>query len=194
MCHTLPFVLYSDIQNLLVSASAIRQCASPVKWRSKSLSPALSTGSPARCPPAMSKRVFVWREKRVRVEVHRFCAPVANDGRVLAYLLLFILYLLNLSLLETWCHSQHHSFFVCLQQLHQTNSNQLFRKTASMRWGGTNINSVGRWAPHPLPKVNRLSLTPFFFCFFPVFPEKKNSFSTRKCVQNLKKWNPKNVA
>jgi hypothetical protein len=27
MCHILPFALYSDIQNLLVSASAIRHCA-----------------------------------------------------------------------------------------------------------------------------------------------------------------------
>jgi hypothetical protein len=26
MCHILPFALYSDIQNLLVSASAIRHC------------------------------------------------------------------------------------------------------------------------------------------------------------------------
>jgi hypothetical protein len=50
---------------------------SPVKWRSKSLSPALSTGSPARCPAAKSKKESIRLEREESAR-----GNAQNDGRV----------------------------------------------------------------------------------------------------------------
>jgi hypothetical protein len=56
--------------------------------------------------------------------------------------------------------------------------------------GGTNISSVGQWAPSPCVESESSVSEPFPpLCFFLFFPNWENFyiFSTRNCDQNLKK-------
>jgi hypothetical protein len=79
MCHMLPFALYSDIQNLLVSASAIRHCASLLIFPRAPPCKYLLPG--ALCSSVSSYSVSVSDESEGEFEASR--APATAGGKTL---------------------------------------------------------------------------------------------------------------